>query len=268
MNILVLGDVVGEVGRRALSAVLPEWKKEYEADVVIVNIENMAHGRGISPNAFVEIAPLGISAYTTGDHAWDHKPGIPLLENPKNHIVRPGNYPDSNPGKGYTTFSIGAVQIAVLNLQGQVFFKNHPDNPFQALDALLKVPSVASSHVILLDFHAEATSETRAMGYYADGRVTAVWGTHTHVPTNDAQILTQGTGYVTDVGFVGGYDSIIGMEKRGPMRMFTTQIKDRFDPVESGPFEVNGLLIKTNPLKEKGVARTNDIASLRKILKN
>lgn len=268
MKFLVFGDIVGEIGRRALRAVLPIWQEEHQPQAILANIENMAHGRGISPASFAELSGLGISAYTTGDHAWDHRPGIPLLENAAHHITRPANYPPGAPGRGYAIFSIGAVQIAVLNIQGQVFFKNHPNNPFHSLDELLTVPDVAASHVKLLDFHAEASSEKRAMGYYADGRVTAVWGTHTHVPTADAQILPGGTGYISDIGFTGGFNSIIGMDAQGPLKMFTTQMKERFNPVEQGDFEINALLLTTNPLQEKGFTRTIDIALLRKIMKD
>lgn len=264
LSFLVFGDVVGEIGRRAVSKALPLLKEEYSPDSVIINIENMAHGRGISPATFAQAQTWKADVYTTGDHAWDNKPGIPLLENKSYPIVRPANYPPNTPGRGYVIYNLGVTQIAVLNLQGQVFFKNHPNNPFLTLDEMLQIPEIKASKVKLLDFHAEASSEKRAMGWYSDGKISAMWGTHTHVPTADAQVLPQGTGYLTDVGFNGGYNSIIGMDTQGPLKMFLTQTKDQFSPVEQGDLEVNAVLITV----DIGSGKTINIAHIRKILKD
>lgn len=264
MKILIFGDVVGEIGRRAVSAVLPVWKKKHGVDAVIVNIENIAHGYGLSETTVNAALAWGAQAYTTGDHAWDNPSGIPFLDNPKLPIVRPGNYPQGVPGRGYCIISLGAWQIAVINMQGQVFFKNHPLNPFHYIDSLLKNPEVAAAHIKLIDFQAEATSEKRALGWHLDGKITALWGTHTHVPTADAQILPQGTGYISDVGMNGGYHSVIGMDVRGPLRMFQTQRKERFMPPEEGDLEANALLLEVDPSS----GRTVSIAHLREILKD
>ncbi len=262
LRFLVFGDVVGSAGRAAVTAGLKIWREEYGPDSVIVNIENMAHGLGISTATFTEALKWSADAFTTGDHAWDNKTGISLLEDKKLPIVRPANYDPQVPGKGYYVYSLGAFRVVVINLQGQVFFKNHPANPFQTLDAVLKIPDVASAHVKLLDLHAEASSEKRGMGWYADGRLSALWGTHTHVPTADAQILPKGTGYISDIGMNGAYNSIIGREKTGPLQTFLRQLSTKFVPAEDGPLEINALLLDIDPL----TSQTKHIAHLRKIL--
>lgn len=264
MNILVFGDVVGEQGRKAVSYTLPKWRKEHAVDAVIINIENMAHGFGISEATVEEALVWHADVYTTGDHAWDNAQSIDILNNPALSIIRPANYPSQNPGRGYHIFSSGAWQVAVINLQGQVFFKNHPLNPFHALDELLQKPDIKAAHIKLLDFHAEASSEKRGMGWYADGRISAMWGTHTHIPTADAQVLPEGTGYISDVGMNGAHHSIIGMDKGGPLKMFLTQRKERFEPAESGPLEANAVLFDIDPSSGK----TTAIAHLREIVKD
>lgn len=262
MKFLIFGDVMGRPGREAVTQVLPELKKEYEPDSVIVNAENIAHGNGVSPDTMKDAAGWGVDVFTTGDHAWDNELGIPLLNDPKQRIIRPANYPPNVPGRGWRVWRAGAWQIAVINLQGQVFFRNDPLNPFHYLDQLLKEPEIAQANMILIDFHTEATSEMRALGWYADGRVSAIWGTHTHVPTADAQILPKGTGYLTDVGMTGAYHSIIGVEKEQSLKHFLTQTKQRMEPPEGDQKEVNALLLEIDPQSKK----TTRIANIRKIL--
>lgn len=262
MKFLIFGDVCGRLGREGITRILPELKKEYEADAVIINIENMAHGKGISPDTMREALAWGANVYVLGDHAWDNDAGISFLDDPKIPIIRPANYGPQVPGRGYCVFTVGAFRVAVMQLQGQVTMRTDPANPFHALDDLLLIPEIAQAEVKLLDFHAEATSEKRGMGWHADGKISAVWGTHTHVPTADAQILPQGTGYITDVGMNGGYHSIIGMDLPGPMRMFLTQLKSKMEPPVEGPVEINGLFLDINPSSSK----TEEIAHIRKIL--
>ncbi len=264
MRFLIFGDVVGKIGRRAVTKVLNELRKEYSPDSVIVNIENMAHGGGVTPETMKEAKEWAADVFTTGDHAWDNKLGIDLLESKDTNIIRPANYPKSAPGKGYFIYRKGVYQIAIINLQGQVFFKNHPDNPFYVLDRLLKQDDINKSNMIMVDFHADATSEKRAMGWYADGRVTAVWGTHQHVPTADAQILPKGTAYITDVGMNGGYESVLGVKKEGSFKTFLTQVKTRFEPVEEGQLEINALLVDVDNKTGEAI----NIAHIRKILKD
>lgn len=262
MRFLIFGDVVGRIGREAISEALPNMRNELAIDSVIINIENIAHGKGISAKTVSEALAWDADTFTTGDHAWDNTEGIPLLKNPRMPIIRPANYPKGAPGRGWHVFTSGAWHIAVINLQGQLGFRNAPDNPFIMLDDLLAVPEIQQAHIKLIDFHAELTSEKRAFGWHADGKVTAVWGTHTHIPTADAQILPRGTGYISDVGMNGGYHSVLGMEKEVPIRVFRTQIKEKLSPPESGPKEINALLLDIDPAK--GITR--DIAHVRKIL--
>jgi len=264
MKFLIFGDVSGRLGREGITKILPELKAKHQPDSVIINIENIAHGKGISPQTMQEALSWKADVHTTGDHAWDNAGGIPLLEDKSTRVIRPANYGNKVPGRGWHVYSVGAFQVAVINLQGQVMFRNDPENPFHWLDNLLTEPEIKAAHIRLVDFHAEATSEKRALGWHADGRVTAVWGTHTHVPTADAQILPQGTGYITDIGMNAGYKSIIGMDIKGPMNMFLTQIKDKMEPPSEGPIEINALVLEADPQTGK----TTSIALERKILEN
>lgn len=238
---------MGRPGREAVRQAVPQLREEFSPDLVIVNIENSAHGNGISPDTFAEFAPLQIDAYTTGDHAWDNELGHELLQDVSLPIVRPANYSNDVPGRGYQLLSSGAWQVALINLQGQVFFKNQPDNPFRTMDELLKIPEVKKAHIKLVDFQAEATSEKRGLGWHLDGRVAAIWGTHTHVPTADAQIMPQGTGYISDLGMCGLHRSIIGADPEGPMKGFLTQMKFKLSYDGDGPLEVGGLVLDIDP---------------------
>ncbi len=264
LRFLIFGDVVGRPGREAVSRALPELRKEYNPDSVIVNVENISHGMGVTASTFSEVEGWQADVYTLGDHAWDSKQGFEVLEDKRKPIVRPANYPEGVPGRGYHIFSRGAYRVAVINLQGQVFFRNQPFNPFHMLDELLARPELAAANIKLVDFHAEATSEKRGLGWHADGRVAAIWGTHTHVPTADAQILPKGTGYITDVGMCGNYNSIIGVDKEGPLRSFLTQMKMSVSIDDTGPLEVGGLLLDI----DAGTGKTTSIAHIRKILNN
>ena len=261
MRFLIFGDVVGRPGREAVTRVLPELRDEHKPDNVIINVENIAHGMGISPTAMAEARAWQADVYTTGDHAWDNKAGVPLLDDQALPIVRPANYPENVPGRGYHIFSSGAYRVAVLNLQGQVFFKNDPNNPFHTADALLRQDDIKSADVVLIDWHVEATSEARALGWHLDGRVAALWGTHTHVPTADAQILPGGTGYITDVGMCGNYHSIIGGD-RAMLKGFLQQLKARYTVDDTGPLEIGALLIDVDPSS----GTTTQIKHLRTIL--
>ena len=261
LRFLMIGDVVGRPGREAVRALLPGLKKEFLPDHVIINVENMAHGAGISPDTMREALAWEADTYTTGDHAWDNERGNEVLENQNIPIVRPANYPAGVPGRGYHVFSSGAWRVAVINLQGQVFFKNHPYNPFFALDDLLRSKDIADAHIVFVDLQAEATSEKKAFGWYADGRVAAVIGTHTHVPTADAQILPQGTGYITDIGMTGSHHSVIGADRDSAVKHFTTQLKIKRTYDDAGPSELGGVVVDVDPQTGKaehieGVWRT------------
>lgn len=236
LNILFVGDVFGSPGRRIVGEHIGHVIKERAVDLVVVNAENAAGGFGVTPAISDELFDLGAHVLTTGNHVWDKREIIGYLESVPadsharaRRIVRPGNYAPSSPGHG---FYEGALQngqtYAVVNLQGRVFMNTYED-PFPSVDALLKR---ITAKVILVDFHAEATSEKVAMGWYLDGRVTAVLGTHTHVPTADGRVLPNGTAYQTDVGMSGPYDSVIGVEKELVLARFLTGMPGKFEPAK------------------------------------
>jgi metallophosphoesterase (TIGR00282 family) len=231
VGLLFIGDVIGRPGRAALKDCLPRLKETYKPDVVIANGENAAGGIGITEPVSREMLSL-VDVLTSGNHVWDKKEASSLLErNPR--LLRPANYPPRNPGHGTYVFETWKGQkVGVMNLQGRVFMEP-VDCPFRtADDVLLKLR--VETPVILVDFHAEATSEKQAMGWYLDGRVSAVIGTHTHVPTADERILPGGTAFLTDIGMVGGYDSVIGIKKEQALERFLTARPQRFEPSKKG----------------------------------
>jgi metallophosphoesterase (TIGR00282 family) len=227
MKLLFVGDVIGKPGRRALQRLLPRIVDQHRIDYAVVNVENSAGGFGVTPEVLREIQELPIDVYTTGNHVWDKKEGVELLDrHPK--LLRPANYPQGNPGRGLHLGETAAgIPVAVINLEGLVYMSNL-DSPFRTADRLLKGldPKVK---VILVDFHAEVTSEKQAMGFYLDGRVSAVLGTHTHVPTADERILPNGTALQTDAGMTGPYESVIGMRADKVLHRFLLQTKASFE---------------------------------------
>ena len=220
MLVLVIGDIIGRPGRRAVSRLLPDISREYGVDLVIANAENAAGGIGVTVNTAKELLGAGIHVLTSGNHIWAEKEIIPHLDD-EMPILRPLNYPCGVPGRGYLL----AGQAMVVNLIGRTFMGNF-DCPFRAMDRLL-AELRPGPPVIIVDFHAEATSEKVALGRYLDGRVSAVLGTHTHVGTTDAKLLPQGTAYVTDIGMTGPVDSIIGDDIEAVTRRFLTMIPHR-----------------------------------------
>lgn len=227
MKLLFVGDVIGKPGRRALQSLLPRLVDHHRADYVVVNVENSAGGFGVTPEVLGEIAGLPIDVYTTGNHVWDKKEGVEILDRER-RLLRPHNYPEGNPGRGLHVGETAAgIPVAVINLEGRVFMHNL-DSPFLVADQLLKDldPQVK---VIFVDFHAEATSEKQALGFYLDGRVSAVVGTHTHVPTADERVLPKGTALLTDVGMTGPYESIIGMRTDKVLKRFLLQTPASFE---------------------------------------
>ena len=221
VRLLFVGDVIGKTGRRVLQRLLPTLKDERRIDYVIVNVENVAGGFGVTPAVLSELDALEIDCYTSGNHIWDKKEGLPLLA-AEPRLLRPANYPEGNPGSGVHVGETAAgIPVATLNLEGQVFMKN-VDSPFRVADRLLaRLPPEVN--VILVDFHAEATSEKQAIGFYLDGRASAVLGTHTHVPTADERILPAGTAFITDVGMTGAYEGIIGFKAAKSLQRFELQ---------------------------------------------
>lgn len=238
MKILAIGDIVGRPGREAVREILPDLYRECGIDLVIGNGENCAGGVGITPSTAQELFESGIDVITSGNHIWAQKEIIPYLDGDL-AIIRPLNYPPGIPGHGY----LYKNNTLIVNLMGRVFLGNF-DCPFRAIDRLL-AELEGKPNIIIVDFHAEATSEKVAMGRYLDGRVSAVLGTHTHVGTIDAQILPQGTAYVTDIGMVGPVDSVIGDDVASVITRFLTQIPKRL-PVGKGKVSFNAILVEVD----------------------
>jgi metallophosphoesterase (TIGR00282 family) len=240
VRLLFVGDVVGSPGRRALEALLPRLTEQHEPDFVVVNGENASGGVGITERVARGILELGVDAITLGNHAFRHNEVFGFLDD-EPRIVRPANYPKGDPGRGHTVVERDGKRLAVVNLAGTVFLDSYR-SPFPEADALLAELRGSADHV-LVDFHAEATSEKVAMGWYLDGRVTACVGTHTHVPTADARVLPGGTAYITDVGMTGPRDSVIGVERELAIRRFLTHAPVKFETATGDPW-LNGVLIE------------------------
>ncbi len=242
MRILFVGDVVGSSGRRALAALLPGLRERLKPDFVVVNGENAAGGLGITEKIARGWLEEGIDAITLGNHAYKQREVYPYLDR-EQRIVRPGNYPRGNPGRGHTVVEKNGLSLAVVNLSGTVFL-DAARSPFVEVDATLADLRGRAEHV-LVDFHAEATSEAVAMGWHLDGRVTACVGTHTHVPTADARVLPGGTAYVTDVGMTGPRGGVIGVKREQALERFLTQMPVKFEPSDDDPW-LNAVLIEAS----------------------
>lgn len=248
LNILVIGDVIGNPGRHALRLLLPSLREEYGISMVIANAENSAGGIGVTPETAGEMLDAGADVLTSGNHIWSHKEIVPYL-NSEMPILRPLNYPSGVPGRGYTINK----NVMVVNLIGRTFIGNY-DCPFRAMDRLLAEVENKPS-VIIVDLHAEATSEKVAMGRYLDGKVSAVMGTHTHVGTIDTQVLTNGTAYVTDIGMTGPTDSIIGDDVDNVLRRFLTQMPHRM-AVGKGKVVFNAILLNIDEVSGRATGIT------------
>lgn len=227
MRILFIGDIVGKTGRNCVMSYLPELKKKMSFDFIIANGENSAGGAGITERVFNELRAIGIDLITGGNHIWDQKDIFNFIES-ETRLIRPANYPvETTPGRGSSILERKKEKknLAVINLMGRIFMKP-VDCPFRTADREIKLLTDRET-IIIIDFHAEATSEKQALGWYLDGQVSAVIGTHSHVQTADQRILSKGTAYITDVGMTGLYDSILGVDKSGPLKRFLTQLPHR-----------------------------------------
>jgi metallophosphoesterase (TIGR00282 family) len=233
LKILFVGDIVGQPGRLALRARLDRLVDQHRVDLVVANGENAAAGFGLTPDIARELFDAGVDVITSGNHIWDKRDIFPYLD-AEPHLLRPANYPAGAPGRGSGVFSTAAgVRVGVLNLEGRVFM-NNLECPFRTAD--LQVAELRrQTPIILVDFHAEATSEKAAIGHYLDGRVSAVVGTHTHVQTADDQILPGGTAYLTDAGMTGSLDAVIGIRKELAIERFLTQLPVRFEVAKKAP---------------------------------
>ncbi|QVK16817.1 TIGR00282 family metallophosphoesterase [Mycoplasmatota bacterium] len=243
MNILFIGDIYGSLGRSTVKKYLPKIKNQYSINFIIANGENAAHGRGITESMYKEFLEQGIQVVTMGNHTFDNRDIFNFIDNTKN-LIRPANMDSSVPGKGYNIYNYNNYKIAVINLGGRTFMT--PMNcPFRTFDEIYeKVKNITPN--IIVDFHAEATSEKIALGYYADGRASAVIGTHTHVTTADNRVLEKQTAYITDVGMTGPLNGVIGVSKEGVINRFINGLPTRFIPVEDGDVQFNAVLLSIN----------------------
>ncbi len=247
MRILFLGDVMGRAGRNAVVERLGRLRADWRVDFCVVNGENASNGAGLTADHAKALFEAGADCVTLGDHAFDQKDMMQAIERDQ-RIVRPLNYAKSAPGRGHGLFTDArGRKVLVVQALGQVFMKRPFADPFSAVDAVLKAhPLGGQANAILVDMHCEATSEKMGMGHFCDGRASLVVGTHTHIPTADAQVLPGGTGYLTDAGMCGDYDSVIGMEKTEPLRRFVTGMpKGRFQPA-LGEATISGVLVETD----------------------
>ncbi len=254
IRVLFVGDIMGGPGRRALEAHLEGLVDRERIDFVVANAENIAGGFGLTAKVLEELDGLPVDVWTSGNHVWDKKEGVPLLDAHPS-LLRPANYPDGNPGRGWCVEeTAGGVPVAVINLQGQALMAPI-DNPFRAADRVLE--EIRQRHdgvrVVVVDIHAEATSEKQAMGWYLDGRVTAVLGTHTHVPTADERILPQGTAFQTDVGMTGPYESVIGMRPDKVIERFLLGTPRPFEPAKRD-IQLRGAIVDADETTGRALA--------------
>lgn len=247
IRIIAFGDIIGRAGREALKFIIPDIKKKYSADIIIANGENLAHNEGVTEKILNEVLENGVDFVTLGDHAFDReKEMVRIFASDSYPIIRPANFPPGIPGKGWKIIDTKKGKVAILNLLGRVFFREIPDCPFRMADNLLKEIS-AETKIIICDFHAEATSEKKAMGYHLDGRVSAVYGTHTHIPTADEQILPKNTAYITDTGMTGPRKSVIGSDPQNSIKHFITQMPFSYEISKDPEIEVNAIFIEIEP---------------------
>ena len=246
MRLLFLGDIVGKTARNSIAENLVDIKKQLSLDFVLVNAENATSGLGLSVPHAKLLFEAGVNCISLGDHAFDQNEMVNFAER-ENRIIRPINYAKSAPGSGFRLFNLEGKKILILQVLGQVFMKKPFSDPFEAVESYLRKFSLkANVDVIIIDFHAEATSEKNALALNFDGRVSVIAGTHTHIPTSDTRILPNGTAYQTDLGMCGDYQSVIGMEKTEPIRRFITGMtKERFRPAD-GEATLSGIVVDIN----------------------
>jgi len=261
MNILFFGDLVGRPARNILKQVLLNYKKKYKIDLTIANADNLAHGKGVTKNTTKEMTEAGVDVLTCGDHIWDTSESLDMLKEGGHNILYPANFPDIDDESSYRIIKVGSCKVLVINLMGRVFIGNNPDCPFRKADEIIKQNK---ADIIIIDFHAEATSEKRALGFYLNGRVSAVLGTHTHIQTADEEILDGGTAYISDVGMVGPKDSILGCDKNIVIEQMLKQRKFHYEIANDENILINAVVIDIDEKsgKAKSINRLNEIVKI------
>ncbi|PIT94096.1 TIGR00282 family metallophosphoesterase [Candidatus Falkowbacteria bacterium CG10_big_fil_rev_8_21_14_0_10_43_11] len=254
LKILFIGDIIGSIGRKGVAKLLPKLKKKYQPDLTIANAENLAHGLGVTEGTLQEVLNAGVDYFTSGNHIFDRPGNEKLLNEEKWRLLRPANYPLGSDGVGERVINISQYSILLLNLMGRVFIEGQFNCPFRAADAILKKYESKKIDAVIVDFHAEATSEKKALGHYLDGRVTAVLGTHTHVQTADEEILSGGTAYISDAGMVGAADSVIGVDKKTIIHNFLNQETIAFEPPKTGRCLLNAVLLTIDTDNKKATS--------------
>jgi metallophosphoesterase (TIGR00282 family) len=260
LRCMVIGDIIGKPGRLAVVANMRDLRAELDLDLVVANGENLAAGAGLTPSLAEELFANGVDVITSGNHIWDKREIYDYLDSGR-PVLRPMNYPDDAPGKGWLLATLpDGDRVAVINVMGRVFM-NQLDSPFAAMDSLLDEAAEPLPPVRIVDFHCEITSEKNAMGWYLDGRVTAVVGTHTHVPTADARLLPKGTAYISDIGMTGPRDSVIGFSLETVLPRFLTHLPTRF-AVADGPVTLNAVVVEA----ERRTGRATSITQLQRLI--
>lgn len=243
MRILVIGDIIGNSGVKKIKEIIPNFKKENDIDFIIANAENSADGMGITVKIFEDLKKSNIDVITMGNHTWGKREIFSIID--EDEIIRPANYSKGVPGKGYMIYECNGKNIAVINLIGRVDIAVLSENPFLKVEGIIeKIKDKAD--IIIIDFHAEATAEKIAMGYFLDGKVTCVYGTHTHVQTADEKILEKGTAYITDIGMTGPVYSVIGMDVEASLKRFVTTLPERYKVSVDKNIMMNGIILQIN----------------------
>lgn len=248
VNVLFIGDIVGRAGRKVVKKALPQLKDEFDIDLTIANIENASNGFGVTLNVYKELKDSGIDFFTSGNHIWDKKEILDYITS-FDRLIRPANYPEGVPGRGFVTIEVKGLKFILINLMGRVFMPLS-DCPFKKFDEIV---SKYEDCLPIVDFHAEATSEKQAFAYFVDKRAVAVLGTHTHVQTNDDRILAGGTFYISDVGMCGALNSCIGVEKEHSIKRFLTSMPVKFDVEKKGELLLSAVLFSIDRLLKKVV---------------
>jgi len=264
MNILFFGDLVGKLARAALKKILPVYKEKYKIDLVIANGDNLAHGKGVTGKTVEEIIKYGVDVVTCGDHIWDNlKQAKEILENDKYNFVCPANLPAIDYKKGYKIIEVYSKKVLIINLAGRVFFQKYPDCPFRTIDKII-AENKNSADIIIVDFHCEATSEKKALGFYLNSRVSAVLGTHTHIQTADEEILNEKMAYISDVGMVGPCDSVLGCEKDIVIDQMLTQTPFKYKLSDDNNILINAVVLEIDDEsgKAKKIKRINEVVEI------